>query len=121
MKLLDNLLTETLHYTMTEDSPYESLEQDRKYCSQFLGLPYAPFPPEYKRLLADTAAFNLPDSPGYTDTSIYRIRSSAIQCFAGIPIRLTVYEHWRIMRLKEALSKYNEATNGMDQPTNPRD
>ncbi len=114
MKLLDNLLAETLHYTMTEHSAYKDLEETREYCSQFLGLPYAPCPPEYKRLLADTAAFNLPQSPGYTDTTIYSIRTSAIQCFAGIPIRLTVYEHWRIMRLKDALSQYNEATNGME-------
>ncbi len=121
MKLLDNLLAETLHYTMTDHSAYKDLEETREYCSQFLGIPYAPFPPEYKRLLADTAAFNLPQSPGYIDTTIYSIRTSAIQCFAGIPIRLTVYAHRRIMRLKEALSKYNEATNGMEDKTNPRD
>ncbi|MBQ9368920.1 MAG: hypothetical protein IJT83_14150 [Victivallales bacterium] len=120
MKLLDNLLAETLHYTMTDHSAYKMLEEVREDCSQFIGIPYAPFPPEYKKLLADTAAFNLPQSPGYTDTTIYRIRTSAIQCFAGIPIRLTVYAHWRIMRLKEALSQYNEATNGMEQPPNPR-
>ena len=120
MKLLDNLLAETLHYTMTDNSAYKYIEQAREYCSQFIGLPYAPFPPEYKKLLADTAAFNLPQSHGYIDTTIYTIRTSAIQCFAGIPIRLTVYAHWRIMKLKDALSQYNEATNGMEQPPNPR-
>ena len=117
------LLADNLRSPFLSPYDYKCFEEYRKTCAEATGFPYTPIPPAPpEKLLAYRTALLLHDEAGFTAsrTGLVLWEMPALQCFAGLPIRLSMDDRSLIRSLKDNLSQYNEATNGMEQPPNPR-
>ncbi len=124
MKLLDTLLEANLRSPWLNAYDYRCFEEGRKACAEATGFPYTPIPPAApQRVLAFRTALLLHDETVFTPprTGLALWEMPALQCFAGIPVRLSRDNLFLVRSLKNNLSRYTEATNGMEQPANTRD
>ena len=124
VELLDALLAANLHSPLLTLYDYRYFEACRKACADAAGQPYTPIPPAPpEKLLAYRTALLLHDEAGFTSsrTGLVLWEIPALQCFAGLPVRLSMDDRSLLRSLKDNLSRYNEATNGMEDSTNPRD